>query len=423
MCVAISGGVDSTALLHYLKNREKEWRFTLFAVHCEHGIRGEESLQDAAFVRELCEQWDVPLFEFSEDCLKKAEREKISLETAARNFRYASFLSLVERGKVDLIATAHHLSDEAETVLFRLARGTSLSGVKGMEGTREPFVRPFLTWTKAEILTYAKENGLSYREDSTNFEKDATRNKLRLEVFPALEEAVHGASVNLARFAALAAEDDALLYEQSRTLLTVEKNTVEVAFCAQKPLFRRACLTAMKTLGVEKDYTSTHLESLVALLYCERGARIDLLGGVVAEKTERGILFFLSKDEEVLPPVPSVQKNFDLSGFDGGRYAVSVTKTPIEDEKSLRLDGGKLPEDATFRFRREGDEIRSFGGRKSLKKFLNEKKVPVKERAFLPLIASATGTEVYVVCGVDISETVKITEDTQCVLYITTRKK
>ncbi len=423
MCVAISGGVDSTALLHYLKNHEKEWGFILSAVHCEHGIRGEESLQDAAFVRALCERWGVPLFEFSEDCPKKAEREKISLETAARNFRYASFLSLVESGKVDFIATAHHISDEAETVLFRLARGTSLSGVKGMEGTREPFVRPFLTWTKAEILEYAKENGLSYREDSTNFVPDATRNKLRLKVFPALEEAVHGASVNLARFATLAVEDDELLYEQSRALLTVEKNRVEVAFCEKKPLFRRASLTAMKTLGVEKDYTSAHLESLVCLQRCEKGARIDLLGGVVAEKTERGILFFLRQDEEALPPAPSKQKPFDETGFDGGKYAVNVTKAPIEGEKCLRLDEDKLPKNAVFRFRREGDEIQSFGGKKSLKKFFNEKKVPTKERAFLPLIASATGREVYVVCGVDISQTVKITEDTQCVLYISIRKK
>lgn len=426
VCVAISGGVDSTALLHYLKSCEKEVGFSLYAVHCEHGIRGEESLADAAFVRELCKKWGVPLFEFSENCLEKAEREKSSLETAARDFRLECFSSLVKENKVDFIATAHHISDEAETVLFRLARGTSLSGVKGMEERSGYLIRPFLDWTKEEILSYAKENDLSYRIDSTNLETDATRNKLRLNVFPALEEAVSGASVNLARFACYAAEDDKLLYEQSKALLSLTPaGKTLLKFSEQKPLFRRACLIAMKELGIEKDYTSAHLESVYALQKSERGSRICLPQGVIAQKAESGIEFFLQAGEELLPPAPQTEKPFSLSGFDGGRYAVSVRLTPekSEQEKVLRVDMDKLPKTAVFRFRKDGDVIKSFGGSKSLKKFFNEKKIPANERAFLPLIAEKDGSEVFVVCGVEISERVKITEKTQSVLYITLQKK
>ncbi len=426
VCVAISGGVDSTALLHYLKSREKEVGFSLFAVHCEHDIRGEESLLDQAFVQKLCQKWGVPLFLFSENCPQRAKREKTSLETAARDFRLESFSSLIKENKVDLIATAHHISDEAETVLFRLARGTSLSGVKGMEERSGYLLRPFLDWTKEEILSYAKENDLSYRTDSTNFETDATRNKLRLIVFPALEEAVSGASVNLARFARYAAEDDALLYEQSKALvsLTPTGKTL-VKFSNQKPLFRRACLIAMKALGIEKDYTAAHLESVDSLQQSERGKVICLPQGVIARNGETGIEFFLQENEELLPPAPKAEKPFDVDGFDGGRYAVNVSSTPQNDTewKALRVDKDAIPKNAVFRFRKEGDVIKSFGGSKSLKKFFNEKKIPVKERAFLPLIAEQDGKEVFVVCGVEISEQVKIRQETQSVLYITLQKK
>ena len=426
VCVAISGGVDSTALLHYLKEKEKEVGFFLSAVHCEHGIRGKESLSDQAFVQELCKEWDVPLFVFSEDCPKRAKREKISLETTAREFRLESFLSLVKENKVDFIATAHHALDEAETVLFRLARGTSLAGVKGMEERSGYLLRPFLDWTKEEILSYAKENDLSYCTDSTNLETDATRNKLRLTVFPALEEAMPGASMNLARFARYAAEDDKLLCEQSKALLCLTPaGKTLVKFSEQKPLFRRACLMAMKELGIEKDYTSAHLESVFSLQQSERGAKICLPKSVIAQKVEGGIEFFLQSGEELLPPAPQTEKQFSLSGFDGGRYAVNVSLTPVETgkEKILRVDKDKISQNAVFRFRKDGDVIKSFGGSKSLKKFFNEKKIPVKERAFLPLIAKKDSSEVLVVCGVEISERVKITKETQSVLYITLQKK
>ena len=118
ICVAFSGGADSTALLHYLTARQKQFGYTISAVHCEHGIRGEESLLDKAFVEAVCARWEIPLFSFSEDCPARAKREKESLETAARRFRYECFSSLVAENKTDYIATAHHLDDEAETVFI-----------------------------------------------------------------------------------------------------------------------------------------------------------------------------------------------------------------------------------------------------------------------------------------------------------------
>lgn len=425
ICVAVSGGVDSMSLLHYMRTYATECGYILLAVHCEHGIRGEESVSDARFVAETCEKWGIPLFSFAEDCPRKAEREKKSLETAAREFRYASFRYLLDRKQADLIALAHHLDDEAETVLFRLARGTSLTGAQGMKEEAGHFIRPFLTWTRTEIVAYARDKGICWREDKTNFQKDATRNKLRLEVLPALEEAVPGAAKNLTRFARLAEEDDAFLYSLAEKLLMQEKGCVTVHFSEERPLFYRAALTAMKALGVDRDYTRQHLESLFSLQSLSRGALVSLPKELVAEKTAEGVLF-QRKKEEIFPP-KNPPKKFDESGFDGGRYAVSLEKAPLNEFengwKILRFDGDKLPSDAVFRFRREGDWIRSFGGTKTLKKFFNEKKTPVTEREYLPLLASEDGSEVYAVCGVDISEKIKVDEKTKIVYYIVTRKK
>ena len=428
VCVATSGGADSTALLHYLKTQEIACGYSLSAVHCEHGIRGEESLDDMRFVEAFCRELDVPLTVFSCDCKQRAKDTLVSLETAARAFRRECFSALVTEGKADFIATAHHQSDEAETVLFRLCRGTALSGVKAMSEEDGVLLRPFLTWKKAEILHYVQENGLSYREDSTNKETDATRNKLRLEVFPVLEEVIPAAKENLARFAALAAEDDNYLYRESEKLLSYQEKEIIIAFCNAAPLFRRACLTAMKTLGIEKDYTACHLQSLFSLQDKERGAKVDLPLGLVAEKTGTGIRLFLLKNEEVLPPLPTAEEAIEKMCFDGGRYEVKLLfDEPTDGEyvgKVLRAGWERLPKDAVFRFRKEGDEIEKFGGgTRTLKKFFNEKKIPVKERGYLPLIAQKSGNRVYAVCGVEIADFIKVTKTTQRVVYIILQKK
>ena len=426
ICVAISGGVDSTALLHYLQNASDKGGYALCAVHCEHGIRGEESLRDQAFVQSLCQKWGVELYTFSCDCVERAKAEKCSLETAARNFRRACFAQLIAEKKADYIATAHHILDEAETVLFRLARGTALHGASAIKACDGYFLRPFLTWSKEKILAYAQEHNLQFCVDSTNFEVDATRNKIRLEVLPVLSQAVDGAVENLARFARVAEEDDALLYTMSEQLLTVTDDGYAVAFDDRKPLFTRACLLALKKMGVARDYTGAHLQSLYALQALERGAKISLPCGIIAEKRKQAVAFFVSLEEQVNDKRDLVVP-FTENGFDGGRYAVNIAfQPPMQEQspwKTLKFDLDKLPDNAVFRFRRAGDTIQSFGGKKTLKKFLNEREIAPNEREFLPLIAQETGEQVYVVCGVEIAKSVCVDENTKRVAYVTIQKK
>ena len=423
ICVAISGGVDSVVLLHYLKTQAAACGFSVFAVHCEHGLRGESSLADMRFVDEFCGKLGVPLTVFRGDCPAMAQEKKMSLETAARAFRRECFAAIIADGKADLVATAHHLLDEAETVLFRLARGTSLSGAKGMTEQDGYIIRPLLTWSKTEILAYAEGQGLSFRVDESNLETEFTRNKLRLEVLPKLEEAVPGACRNLAAFALRAAEDDGVLYELAEGLVSSSAEGVLVAFCNKAPIFRRAVLLALKRLGVEKDYTALHLSAAFDLQGLERGAKLDLPCGIEAVKTERGVL--LRKKTQTVFAEKGESCLFGFSGFDGGRYEVIVSATPISHPnlwgRVLQADGDKLL-GGVFRFREDGDKMKRFGGgTKTLKKVFNEEKIAVEEREYIPVIAK--GSQVLAVCGVEIAEEVKVTEHTTQIVYLATGVK
>ncbi len=423
ICVALSGGVDSMVLLHFLKENREKYGYRLLAVNFEHGIRGEESVADSLFVEQVCMEWGIPLFSFSENCIEKAKREKQSLETAARNFRLFYYEKLIKSGESDYIATAHHANDEVETVLFRLCRGTSLSGISGIKAETGYFIRPLIEWTKAEILSYAAENRIGYREDSTNRERIAARNALRLDVLPTLEKIVPGAAGNIVRFSNIVTEDDELLYELANELILYSNNSFEVKFSNKKPLFRRACLNVMKELGIDKNYTFTHLDDLFDLQFRRFGAVVCLPNGVRAKKSRTGVAFFdeNQKEKKLKRISPTA---FAFGKFKFGDYELIVTEdlSEIDDTKNvLRLDADKLPNGVVFRSRREKDVFRKFGGgAKSLKKYLIDKKIPCEKRD-VPLIADENGNTVYAIFGVEISENVKIDEKTKKTVYITVK--
>lgn len=450
ICVALSGGADSVCLLHLMKEREAADGFELSAVHCEHGIRGAESLADAAFAREICSELGVPFFHFEEDCLALARVRKESLETAARAFRQETFRALVEKGKADFIATAHHADDEAETVLFRLCRGTALAGARGMEEASGFFLRPLLTWNKARILRYLSERGIEYREDRSNYVPDVTRNKLRLEILPRLEDAVPGAAGNLARFARLAAEDDDLLLRLSRELIFEreprEENDSGICLkeCGERALFRRAALAALKRLGIEKDYTAAHLESVFDLQKLQVGSRIDLPKRVVAVRDYDSIRFLKTDalgGSERENERENKRKNGDVFStgvpFGAGVFAWGMVEVTVEEAgqvrnekttseggaRALRFDFDRVPAGAVIRCAKAGDRFCKFGGgTKALSRYLIDKKIPQAVRNKIPLIADRDGDEVYVVCGVEIADGVKVTEDTEKIARVSVKK-
>ena len=183
-------------------------------------------------------------------------------------------------------------------------------------------------------------------------------------------------------------------------------------------------MSVMKKLGLTRDYTALHLESLYALQNLEKHAKITLPQGVEGVKTKDGILFCKSKEKTVLSPTENVVVPFAETDYEGGTYVVNVSFAPFADGKeqvgvTLRFDGDALPKDAVWRTRKEGDYFEKFGGgKKTIKKFFNEKEIPIEERAYLPLLADEKTGEVYAVCGVEIADRVKVSDDTKRTLYL-----
>jgi len=351
-------------------------------------------------VEVLCERFGIPLFVFREDIPALAKAHGANLEEEARRFRYASFSALVREGKTDFVATAHHMEDAAETVLFRLIRGSALSGMD-IFPDHDGILRPLLSVTREEILCYLSENNLPHVEDETNRDEAYTRNLLRASVFPVLNYAVHGADRHLVSFARLAAEDDRYLESLAAQSLVTKDNEFLVPVALPDPLFSRACVLAMKRSGILTDYTARQVELIGRLRHLQNGKKISLPCRIEAAREGENVVFYHAA-------VPFAEE----IPFGIGTYTIGGRILRIAEGKGkLRADLDCFPFDCVIRTRREGDVFVVFGGqKKTLKKFLTDRKIPARIGRTLPLIAC--GSEIYAVCGVEISDKVRVTEQT-----------
>ncbi len=182
--VACSGGLDSIVLAYVLHQSG----FGITLAHCNFSLRGEESDGDEEFVVSLSKKWKVPVFTQTFDTIGYAKKNHLSTQMAARQLRYTWFLELSEILNIEYIATAHHLDDDLETFLINTTRGTGLKGLTGIPEINGKIVRPLLPFSREEIQHFANENGINWREDSTNASTKYLRNKIRIEVIPKLKE-------------------------------------------------------------------------------------------------------------------------------------------------------------------------------------------------------------------------------------------
>ncbi len=181
--VACSGGADSVALLRILL----DLNYPCIALHCNFHLRNEESNRDEQFVRTLCEKWNCRLLVKDFDTLTFAKEQKLSIETAARELRYAWFEEVRQTENAEAIAVAHHEDDNIETCLLHLIRGTGIQGLTGMKPRNGYIIRPLLPFKRSEIEGYLQAKGIDYVTDSTNLQADCTRNKIRLQLLPLLQ--------------------------------------------------------------------------------------------------------------------------------------------------------------------------------------------------------------------------------------------
>lgn len=418
VAVALSGGKDSMCLLHLLLKSKDELGITVKAINVEHGIRGEKSLSDSDFVAKECAILGVPLYFQRVDSLGFSSENGLSVEEAARILRYKVFQSAADEGFCNKIATAHHASDRVETTLFNIFRGASSLGAAGIpESSRNGLiVRPLLSLTRGEIDEYVKENAIPFVTDETNSDNAYSRNYIRNKIIPDIKEKFPSFETAVLRFADSLKDDNDYLLGEARK--AIEQRNGEYSFSCDlpKPVFSRAAITCMKSLGILKDYEKVHVDAVLSLKNEENGKSVDLPKGVVAVKDYGRITLYKKKSKE------EFCESFKLGTYEFAGRTYRFEKTTYSGQKRsdnrLIADFLKIPDGAVIRNRRLGDTFEKFGGgTKKLKDYLIEKKIPQRERDDLLLLCK--GEKVVIICGIEISDAVKVDKDTEFVLQCT----
>ena len=397
--LALSGGADSVALLDLLRR----WNgCALAAAHFHHGIRGAEADADADFCRALCANWGIEYFEGKADAPAAAAARRQGLETAARELRYAFLRQIKVQIGADFIVLAHHMDDQAETVLMHLLRGAGTSGAAGMRRQSIDLFRPLLGVRKQALIAHLRENGIPWREDRTNAVADTPRNRLRLNIMPELEALYPGAVPALYRCASLAAEEDAWLEAEAEAWLRAHRealvNGLRLRYEAPpaRVLLRRALRQAA---GIALDRGRS--EALCELASGSGGA-LQLSARLRAERTASGLYLL---DCAYTPPEPvdlALPGRTELPGI------CAVTASPW-DGPCIRSNGPAQTLDlqalqgAVLRTRRAGDRIRPLGmsGSKLLSDYLTDRRIERPLRETLPLVAR--GDRILWVVGVGIA--------------------
>lgn len=423
--VGVSGGIDSMCLLHFLNSNKEALDIDVVAIHINHGIR-EESDDEARFVVQKCKEMGVRVYKFTIDSPKISKEKKISLETAAREGRYGVFEALVKKDIVDKVALAHHQSDQAETILMHIFRGCGVSGARGMDPIRDKiYIRPMLPVSKEEIADYANMNNIEYVEDASNKDTSYTRNYLRNVVMKDILKKWPNAIEAITNFANAVSEDDDFIKASINTnALMVDKKIVQMPcyyFKGRSSVYSRIVFKALSLIGVTKDIERKHIEMIKELaISLENGKKIKLPFDVTISKEYDFLTFENNYVERAELDKPFKMEDFAVPHF--GTVALRRVKTEKMGENgALYFDNRKLPKGAKWRYREEGDVFEKFGGgTKKLKSFLIDKKVPVRLRDFIPVLAY--GNEVFVVAGIEVSEKVKVDEGAPTCVRLTVKK-
>lgn len=381
--VALSGGADSMALLTALIKLKQELGITkISAAHFNHGIRGEEALRDQRFVQNYCKSVGVECLVGSADVPEYAKQNHLSIELAARELRYRFFDSI----NTDLIATAHTASDNIETVLFNLTRGTALSGLCGIPPKRDKYIRPLILCTREDVEDFCKEQGVDFVTDSTNLCDDYTRNKLRHNVVPVLKTVNESVALAVSRMTSSLSEDEdyinSVVLEHFSAIFKDGALDVSGFKNIHPAIAKRLIVKYCDAMCVEID--NLHVNEIFAI--CINGGKKSLIGDKSAI-VKNGILTV----EHTKQPQQNIDFQVDITQQDNDLYKKSENVHNLLLKNVLDCD--KIVGCLKLRTRELGDSIRlkNKNGTKTLKKLFCEYKIPLCERENLPVLCDGKG--------------------------------
>lgn len=416
LLVALSGGLDSMVLLHMLHRLH----YSVAAAHMNFGLRGIQSDEDAVFCEQICRNLQIPYYHTSVETLAHAAREKVSVQMAARHLRYTWFNEISKSHGYTFIATAHHLNDQAETIILNLSEGRSAGSLKGIPLRNGKIVRPFLEISRDEILNYAKEKNIEWREDESNLTDAYKRNFLRHQVMPLLENMQPAAISNISKTAIRMNEWNLLAEEMAEKILHPcfeEKNgttLLHLQTIITHPSCRLLLWKALSRYGFEGNIIDDIAEHLAETgrIFLSPRYRITI---------DRDKLFIESLEEKT-PETTSLAGDLSTANF--GRYILSVRFTGraaipsvIHPDTAL-LDGDKLNFPLTVRSWKQGDTFTPLGMQqeKKISDFFIDTKIPLPEKPKIPLVCS--GDKIVWIGGHRISEHFKITDETRKIAII-----
>ncbi|MFA9213081.1 MAG: tRNA lysidine(34) synthetase TilS [Candidatus Methylacidiphilales bacterium] len=415
--LTVSGGIDSMVMLHLFMNSGYHFE----VAHCNFGLRGNESDGDEALVKKTCAENKITFYTKKFDTKKYAAENKVSTQMAARELRYNWFNQLCKENNFQLIATAHHQNDVAETMLINITRGTGISGLHGILPIKNNVIRPLLFANRNQIKAYAKAENISFREDSSNKKTEYWRNKIRLEVIPklaSLNEQVIGNFYELSNKIRI---DEQLLNEKLNDLKKVYvKNQKGLLYIDLKVKQHYASKTILFNVLNEISFTENDVLQLAENDHISTGAIFD-------SKTHQLLVdrkYFVIKEREVEvinqtieidKTTVQVQTNLGIIHFE------TLSEYPKVFEKNcLYLDKDKTGNEFILQTWQQGDRFKPLGmqGTKLVSDYLIDKKINQFEKEKCLVLTNKNTNQIAAIIPYQISNDFKINEDTKSILRI-----
>lgn len=421
--VGVSGGADSLALLHLLRQLAPTLKCRLHAASFDHRLRGEAGAEDARFVQRTAEGWGIPVTIGAADVRELAGREKLSIEAAARRARYTFLADVARQVGAARVAVAHHADDQAETVLLHLLRGAGIAGLAGMAAQAPlpghpdlTLIRPLLTVTRAEIEAYCRAHDLHRREDVTNADVTYLRNRLRHETLPHLQTLNPQITRVLAQLADIAAVENDYTESQLQAVLTSRVNLTRERVSLERSDFNRlhpalarrfVAWAASQVAGSKQDIEYLHIITAVEVARRRRlGAVAELPGGLRLRVDYEAIVIERASTPLSEPDFPLLEEGAEIPVNVPGVTPVSarwalVTSLEAPDiapplhavERGLGGEVARLaipPNSAvTLRTRRDGDRFAPLGmggHTQKISRWMVNRKIPLNVRDRLPLL-------------------------------------
>lgn len=408
--VALSGGADSMSLLYLLNDLKDELGITLKAAHLNHLIRGEEAFRDEEFVTKQCDKLGIELFLKRIDVPKIARENKESVELTARRLRYA-FLSEICEG---YIATAHTASDNLETVIFNLTRGSGLEGLCGIPPKRDVFIRPLILATRDDVESYCEINNVPFVTDSTNLSDEYTRNLIRHKVVPVLKELNSSVEYSVSKTVSILREDNAFLKAESDNFLKQNlvdnvlllKNFENLSDAVAKRVIMAFIGNIIGDIGLENH----HINEVLRIT--RQKGKTNLPNNFYAKANKDKLIIGTTN------PLKTTQFSVEIEEMElNSQYpAEKVNNLLLNDA----IDYDKIVGNIILRTRLPGDKLMlsKNGCTKTLNKWFNEKCVPTEIRDLVPVLADDKG--VLWVYNLGVARRCAINRNTKKILKIKT---